>query len=48
MSECDASFRNKKSRPVIVASVSLLAVFAAGGILFGVIEHVRESVDRAH
>ena len=43
-----ANTRNKKLRRAIIVSVSLLTVFAAGGIVFGVIEKIRESVDRAH
>ncbi len=40
--------RNKKRRRIVLASVGLLAVVAAGGIVFGVIGQVLEAVDRAH
>ncbi len=48
MSKTVTNQRNKKLRRIVLASVGLLAVLTAGGIVFGVIEQVRESVDRAH
>lgn len=48
MSKAVTSLHNKKRRRIVLASVGLLAVLAAGGIVFGVIGHVRESYDRVH
>lgn len=47
MSESATSFNNKRRR-VFVASVNLLALCAAGGLVFGFVEKVRDAADRAH
>ena len=47
MTETNANLRNKSLRRVVVASVSLLAVFAAGGIVFSIVERIRDASDRA-
>lgn len=43
-----ANFRNKKLRRAVVASVSLLAVFVAGGLALSVYAWIRDAADRAH
>jgi hypothetical protein len=42
-----ANTRNKKLRRAIIASVSVLAVLAAGGIVFSIVERIRDAADRA-
>jgi len=48
MSEHPANLRNKIHRRVVLASVCLLAVLVASSLVFAVVEHVLEAVDRAH
>ncbi|MGH7169122.1 MAG: hypothetical protein ACRELG_02450 [Gemmataceae bacterium] len=48
MSEHPTRLHNKNRRRAVLASVGLLAALVAGGIVFALIERVREAVDRAH
>ena len=48
MSEHPANLHNKKRRRAVLASVGLLSVLVAGGLVFAFIERVRDASDRAH
>lgn len=48
MSDNTANPRKKILRRTVVVSVSLLALCAAGGLGFTVVEKVRDTADRAH
>lgn len=42
------NLRDKKLRRTVRTSVSLLSVCVAGGIVFGIVERIRDAADRAH
>jgi hypothetical protein len=48
MSESAASHRIKKRRRVVFVSSSMLAALVAGGLVFAVVESIRDTADRAH
>lgn len=48
MSEATSNRRKKRRRRTVLASMSLLAVFVAGSLVFAFVENVLDAVDRAH
>lgn len=48
MTESVANLRNKKDRRVVIGSVSVLALLAAGGLALSVYERLQDVYDRVH
>lgn len=48
MAEPTVNLRDNKRSRTVAASVSLLALCAAGGLVFGFIAKVQDAADRAH
>ena len=48
MSESATNHSHKKRRRAVFVSVCLLAALVAGGLVFAVVERIREAYDRAH